>query len=162
MKKSKLTWILYTVVIVLVIIQFIHPAPNNGEALGPNDIRATDSVPADVLELLDKACFDCHSNHTRPMWYMQIQPVGFWINHHIEEGKHYLNFSEFATYKAKRQRHKLEECVEEMKEHEMPMTPYLWMHPEARLNDQQLQRLIDWAQTAFENHGGEGEIKSNE
>lgn len=152
MKMKNILWVL---LMILIFIQFIQTfGNNNSEALGANDITHVDSVPPSVMKILDKACFDCHSNHTRSMWYMHIQPIGFWINHHINDGKRHLNFSEFASYKVKRQIHKYEEIAEEVKEHEMPLDSYLWMHPEARLTEAEINELADWAMANFHKRGG--------
>ncbi|MGZ3862771.1 MAG: heme-binding domain-containing protein [Bacteroidia bacterium] len=141
MKKK----IFIAIAVILVIIQFIRPEKNAGEVYGENDIAHTLDVPADVTGILEKACNDCHSNKTNYPWYTNIQPFGWWINHHVEEGNHEINFSEFNTYKLKRKLHKLEEIAEQVKEGEMPMNSYTWMHSEAKLTDAEKQTLITWA-----------------
>lgn len=130
---------------VLVIIQFIRPTRNSGEVYGANHISKTVAVPDDVKGILEKACNDCHSNNTDYPWYTNIQPVGWWLNHHVEEGVHELNFSEFGTYKLRRKVHKLEEMAEQVKEGEMPMDSYTWMHSSAKLTDAEKQLLVEWA-----------------
>lgn len=136
--------------ICLVLIQFYHPEPNDGNALGENDITHTVSVPDDVMQILKTSCFDCHSNHTDYPWYNKIQPVGIWLANHINEGKRELNFSEFNNYKAKRKRHKLEEMVKEIKEREMPLGSYTIIHKNAILTNEQAQLLINWADSAYQ------------
>jgi hypothetical protein len=76
---------------------------------------------------------------------MNIQPVGWWMQHHVKEGKSHLNFSEFASYAPKRQHHKLEELIEMVKEGEMPLNSYLWIHGNAKLSDQDRSTLLNWA-----------------
>jgi hypothetical protein len=133
--------------LVLIVIQFIQPARNQQEGMSPLDITQHLSVPAEVETVLAKACRDCHSNNTRYPWYDRAQPVAWWIAYHVKEGKHELNFSEFASYNPKKQRHKLKEIVEQVKEGEMPMTSYTWMHPEARLTQDEKSLLTSWAET---------------
>ena len=55
--------ILIGLLIVLVIIQFIHPAKNQSEGIAANDITKSFGVPDDVQGILKKACNDCHSNN---------------------------------------------------------------------------------------------------
>jgi len=137
--------ILLALIALLVIIQFFQPGKNI--AVGPfaNDISTKFSVPAEVKQVLDKSCNDCHSNNTRYPWYSKIQPVGWWLQNHVNEGKHELNFNEFASYPAKKQDHKLEELVETVNEGEMPLTSYTLIHTEAKLSAQEKQLLINWA-----------------
>ena len=74
----------------LVVIQFIHPEKNKAEGSQPNYIGNTYSIPADVKTILAKACNDCHSNNTTYPWYTNFQPVHWWLNNHINEGKKHL------------------------------------------------------------------------
>jgi hypothetical protein len=145
MKKLNLKKIGLGVLAVLVILQFIPTTKNNGEALGEQDIAHVVSVPADVQEILNVSCNDCHSNHTTYPWYSKIQPIGFWLDEHVEDGKTHLNFSEYATYKKKRQLHKLDEIAEMIEEHEMPLSSYTLIHTNAKLTAEQQSRLITWA-----------------
>lgn len=140
--KKKILW---GVLIALVVIQFIRPSRNSGETYGPNDITKTVEVPGEVKSILDKACNNCHSDHTNYPWYTNIQPVGWWMAHHVDEGVHELNFSQFNTYKLRRKLRKLEEIAEQVKEGEMPMDSYTWTHSEAKLSDQEKEVLINWA-----------------
>ena len=137
------------IVAVLVLIQFIHPEKNNGIADGENDITQTVNTSAEVKNILQTSCYDCHSNHTEYPWYANIQPVAGWLAHHVDEGKQELNFSEFKTYKLKRKTHKLKEVVEQLEKAEMPMPSYLWIHKNAVLNQQQKQLLMDWAKQSI-------------
>lgn len=131
--------------VLLVLIQFIRPARNLSAATSPNDITQIYRVPEPVKVLLSKACNDCHSNNTHYPWYTNVQPVGLWLQHHVNEGKHELNFSEFGAYPAKRQYHKLEEVAKQVKHDEMPLSSYLWVHSDAKLSDADKQLLINWA-----------------
>ena len=137
--------ILIGLVVVLILIQFIRPARNNGQAQTSNDITHVAAVPDSTLHLLQAACYDCHSNHTTYPWYAEVNPVGLWLSNHVNEGKRELNFSEFATYEVKRKAHKMEEIAESVEKHDMPINSYLWIHNEARLSDAQRKQIIDWA-----------------
>ncbi len=106
------------------------------------------TVPEPTRQLLQRACYDCHSDQTTYPWYAEVNPVGWWLNHHVKEGKAELNLSAFAQYNAKRRDHKLKEIAETIQQQEMPLPSYHWMHPEARLTDAQRLQLINWAQNA--------------
>jgi len=138
--------ILLIIIIILIAIQFIRPAKNQSNDVLTTDISHVYTVPQNVSVILKKACNDCHTNNTVYPWYAQIQPVGWWLNHHIEEGKDELNFNEFGAYAVPRQYHKLEEVVEQVKEGEMPIWSYTLIHTNAKLTDEEKQTLINWAQ----------------
>lgn len=136
--------IIITLLVLLVIIQFIRPTKN--QSADENKAVATVyDVPNDVQSILQNACYDCHSNYTTYPWYTNIQPIGWWMQNHVNEGKHHLNFSIFASYPAKKQKHKLEEIIELVAEKAMPLDSYTWMHKEAKLTDQQRTALTNWA-----------------
>ena len=140
--------IIIGIIIFLVLIQFIRPARNNGSAQTANDITHVTQVPDSILQLLQTACYDCHSNHTKYPWYAEVNPIGLWLTNHVNEGKRELNFSEFATYTVKRKSKKFEEIAKTVKEMEMPLKSYLWVHDEARLSPLQQQAISNWAKAA--------------
>ena len=134
--------------IVLLIGQLFQPPLNSGNALSSTDIYHAVTVQDSIRNMLQAACFDCHSNHTNYPWYSKVTPVNWWLNHHIEEGKRELNFSTFAKGSFKRKSKKLEETAEQVKKHEMPLDSYLWIHRDARLTESQRKMIVDWALSA--------------
>ncbi|XZF16604.1 heme-binding domain-containing protein [Chitinophagaceae bacterium MMS25-I14] len=137
--------IFIAIIVVLVIIQFIRPARNISNGANPNDIAAHYTVPQNVQVVLQKACYDCHSNNTSYPWYTNIQPVGWWMQHHVNEGKQHLNFSEFASYNKKRKLKRLKDVSESVTEGWMPLDSYLWVHKEAKLTKEESQAIDSWA-----------------
>ncbi len=133
---------------VLVAIQFIRPARNLGAAEGPGDIGSRVAVPAGVHRLLVDACYNCHSDRTAYPWYANVEPVGWWLAHHVNEGKAELNFSRFAAYAPKRAGRKLGGIAELVDKQDMPMASYTWLHPEARLTAEQRAQIVAWARAA--------------
>jgi len=137
--------IVFVLLIILIVIQFFHPARNKAEGEQPNKVSTLYPVSSEVKSILDKACMDCHSNNTAYPWYSKIQPVDWWMTHHVNEGKRELNFDEFATYNLRRQYHKLEEVMKQVKDNEMPISSYTWIHKDAILTTAEQNGLINWA-----------------
>src|SRR5215213_10144647 len=142
------TKILIGILILLIVIQFIRPSRNSGNAFGRNDFTHELQVSDTIMHILKVSCFDCHSNHTSYPWYAEINPVGWWLNNHVNEGKRELNFSEFAAYPLKKQNKKLEEMADQVKEHEMPLSSYTLIHKDAKLSEQQINSLVLWTEQA--------------
>ncbi len=136
--------ILVALFIILVILQAFRPDKNNVSANTTNNIAKNYAVSDSVKVILAKACNDCHSNKTQYPWYTNIQPVGWWIDDHIEDGKHHLNFDEFSNYRIAKQYKKLEECMDEVKEGGMPIGSYTLIHKEAVLTEAEKQALYNW------------------
>lgn len=131
----------------LVVIQFIHPKKNTSEGPQPNYIGNNYAVQADVKTILDKACNDCHSNNTRYPWYAKLQPVDWWMNDHVVDGKKEINFDEYTNRPPRYQYRKMEEVIEQVKEREMPLKSYTWTHKDARLTSDERAKLTSWAQS---------------
>lgn len=92
----------------------------------------------EVRALAVRACFDCHSNETKWPGYSNVAPVSWLVQHHVDEGRHELNFSEFD----RPQKH-AKDAEEELREGEMPMGGYVAMHAEAKLTDAEKKQLGD-------------------
>ncbi len=152
--KEKLTKknIFLGTLFLLVFIQIFRIDKSTKPVNSSTDFVALTSPNEEVTNLLKIACYDCHSNQPTYPWYTNVAPVSWWVKHHIDEGSHHLNFSEWGTYSEKRKNHKLEECIEMIEEGEMPMTSYTLMHKEAKLTDAQKLQLVEWFKAIKEIH----------
>lgn len=142
--KKYLKAILLTLLIALVVIQFINRPEKINEPITQNDIIEILQINTEMATMLKSACYDCHSNQPRYPWYASIAPISWSIGEHIEHGRDELNFSNWGTYSAKRRDHKLEEMIEEVEEGHMPLPNYVRMHSDARLSDDQVEALKSW------------------
>jgi hypothetical protein len=137
--------ILLFLLAILIIIQFVHPKRNKTNGMQTNYIGKMHAVPEDVHSILAKACLDCHSNNTRYPWYCKFQPFDWWIAGHIKDGKKELNLDEFANRSPRYRYNKMKETVDQVKENEMPINSYLWIHKDAKLTADEKLKLINWA-----------------
>ncbi len=114
--------------------------------------------------LVQRACYDCHSNKTRWPWYSYVAPVSWLVAHDVEEGRQELNFSEWPAgrgegsednedgeheRKGGGEEMETDEVIEVVKSGEMPPGNYLLTHPEARLSDAEIQALLAGFQATF-------------
>jgi hypothetical protein len=150
MFKTILKRIFQILLLAFIVIQFIRPEKNKAEGISKNDISTLYPVPANVQAVLKTSCYDCHSNNTFYPWYAKIQPVAWWLNDHVVEGKKKMNFSEFASYSLRKQYHKLEETEEMVKKGEMPLDSYLWIHKNAKLSEDQKATIYNWVSATMD------------
>ncbi len=146
MRKARI--ILLALLIVFILIQLIRPSKNQSSQVFPADITHVYAIPEDAQTILKNACYDCHSNNTHYPWYVNIQPIGWFMAGHIRNGKMELNFNEYGTYSSKRQRNKLRRVKEQIEEGKMPLSSYTLMHAEARLNADQKKLITEWIDSA--------------
>lgn len=147
---KKRTKIILAIVILIAAMQLIRPAKNFTTKDAPADIADKYAVPMNVLMVFNDACYDCHSNYTKYPWYYNVQPVGWWMAYHIDEGKKHVNFSEFGNYPPDKAKKTFHHIYEEMRDHSMPLKSYLLEHPAARLSDEKYKLVADWAQKMSE------------
>lgn len=132
-------------IIIFLLIQFYQPARNVAfEQDLTADFTRVYPVPKNVEVILRTSCYDCHSNNTNYPWYSNIQPVRFFMDSHINEGKEELNFNEWGNYSKRRQNSKLKAISKEIKENEMPLASYTLIHKNAVLSSIQKQEVMNW------------------
>lgn len=141
MTRTKL--ILIVVVGLFIILQLIPLNQTNPPVI--QDAQA----PADIKTILKASCYDCHSNETVWPWYSRIAPGSFLITRDVVEGRKHLNFSEFSDLDAFDSTDIAEEIIEVLDEGEMPIIPYLLLHPSASLSDSQVDALKAWAESLY-------------
>lgn len=142
--------------VAFIILQFFQPEKNNNTDT-TNLIFKHEQIPADVEAIISNACLDCHSNNTKSVWYDRISPVSWMISKHVVDGKKELNFSEWGTFDDYDKIGALEDIRQEVERATMPLKPYVLLHPEAKLSEDQKKSLLAW----IDKKGGEL-VKSSE
>lgn len=134
-------------IFLIIQIPIFNPDKNYTEADTEVDITDKYEVPMNVQMHLYKSCYDCHSNYTEDYpWYYNIQPVSWWMDHHIKTAKELMNFSEFADYSEDVARKKFEKIHKVSKYHTMPLNYYRWMHKDVIPTDEEYKTIAEWAQ----------------
>jgi hypothetical protein len=123
---------------IFLIIQFFQPDRTNPPATA--EIRA----PLAVMKILNKSCYDCHSNLTNWPLYSKISPISWLIASNVNNGRSKLNFSEWRKYSGKIQKKLQKEIWEQVSEDGMPILYYTWMHPSAIVTLSEKQILKKW------------------
>lgn len=143
--KKIIKKILFIGLIIFLLMQLYQPARNESFE---QDITANFTkvynVPKNVEAIVRTSCYDCHSNNTNYPWYSNIQPVRFFMEHHIKEAKEDLNFDEWGKYSKRKQENKLDRIVKQIKSDEMPLASYTLIHKNARLTTVQKKEVMDW------------------
>ncbi len=125
--------------IALVAMQVVRLPHTNPPVTG--EIQAPDQV----MQVLRRSCWDCHSNQTVWPWYSQVAPVSFLAYRDVVVGRRKLNFSEWAGLPAEKQTKKRRGIGKQVDEGEMPPWFYLPMHAAAKLSDADKSLLTNWS-----------------
>jgi len=130
--------------VLFVLIQFVTVVHDNPESNPQNEIQVVENVHS----ILKTACYDCHSNQSVWPWYSYVAPVSWFVADHVHEARHKLNFSEWQTMPEKRRNKRRDQTAEEVDEGDMPLPPYVLLHPGAKLSSEQIAVLKEWSQSA--------------
>lgn len=136
--------IIVALFVLFIIIQFFRIDKTNPPVDKSMDFLTIKKAPEDISKMIKTSCYDCHSNESTYPWYSDIQPIGWFLQNHIKEGRQELNFSTFATYDAVRQAKKLKKSAHEIEEGEMPLESYLLIHRDAKLTNEQKEKLVKY------------------
>lgn len=87
------------------------------------------------------ACYDCHSNESKPYGWERVAPLSWWITNHVKEGRSALNFSEWNTGG----KGESDDIVEAVRDGSMPPSYFTWfgLHSAAKLTPAERQQLAD-------------------
>lgn len=127
--------------VLFVVAQAIVPAKTNPPTDPAKTLKAVRPDLAEAVAVMERSCRDCHSNETTWPWYSSVAPISWLVAHDVNEGRGELNISEFGTYDARKQQHKLEEACDQVKNGEMPMWIYTLQHPDATLQPGDVDRI---------------------
>jgi hypothetical protein len=125
-------------------IQFIPTEHNQSDSVPSTDFMLVNNVPENIQKKLQVSCYDCHSNNTRYPWYNKIQPVAWFLEDHIKEGKAELNFNEWDSLSNRRKVSKLKSIISQIEDDKMPLSSYTLIHRDATFSDTEKQELIQW------------------
>ena len=130
---------LLIILAIFILLQFIPANIQNPQVDKSLEIKA----PKEIMAVLKRSCYDCHSNEVIIPWYQAIAPISFKIKHHVDLGRKWLNFSEWENYTQKEKDQKLKGIFRTVYA-AMPLASYVWLHPEAKLTKKEIQTIRDW------------------
>jgi len=127
---------------------FVHPGGNPRSGTDPRaPLLAGSNVPANVAQVLEAKCADCHSERTKWPAYSRFAPTSWVIEHDVQEGREHLNLSRWQDYTLETRVDLLSQIAAETRNEQMPLRQYLVLHPSARLSAGEQQLIYSWAKS---------------
>ena len=130
--------------IVLVGFQFVPTMRNQSDTIPRTDFMLVNDVPETIQKKLQVSCYDCHSNNTQYPWYNKVQPVTWFLEGHIKEGKAELNFNEWDSLSNRRKKSKLRSIIKQIESGEMPLDSYTLIHKDAKFSKEETNEIINF------------------
>ena len=139
--SKKFRWLLLIAVVVFTGIQFIQPTLSNPNTTHP--IQA----PEEVKKILERSCYDCHSNETKLGWLNRVAPVSWLVSKDIQTARSRFNFSTWDTLSKADQQSLVWEMVNMIQDGKMPLPSYAATHPSSRLSPKEIDVLKNYARS---------------
>ena len=137
----KLKYIVLVLVFLFAGSQFIRPDRANPLINPAATFEAVAKPDAGFAAIVQRACYNCHSNQTVWPWYSRIAPVSWLVADDVKEGRAHLNFSEWGMLGAEAAKLRLQGVCDEVKAGDMPLWQYRLIHPEAKLSAEDVKTL---------------------
>src|SRR6201996_49108 len=116
--RKKLFAVFVVLLVIGIAIQFIRPG------LGNKPVTADLQAPPEVKAILQRACYDCHSNETHLAWFDLPAPAYWLVVDHVKDSRKVLNFSNFDSLPKAQQEGKLFESLNQIEYGVMPLSQY--------------------------------------
>lgn len=145
--------ILLLALVVFIGIQFIRPDLPQGPTTAEID------APAPIKQILERSCFNCHSNQTKLRWFDKVAPASWLVASHVKEGREFLNFSKWDSMAPADRSAMLYLAANQIMYHTMPLPAYVALHPESKLSTEDVDVLKAYFNTtAARSHADSGQV----
>jgi len=129
------------IVLFLLVGQLIRPDRTNPAVNQAMTFEAVARPGPEVVSIVKRACYDCHSNGTVWPWYSRVAPVSWLVADDVKEGRAKMNFSDWGLLSPEIAAKRWKAICEEAKAGEMPLWQYRLMHAEAKLAEPDVNTL---------------------
>ncbi|MBC9929219.1 heme-binding domain-containing protein [Chitinophaga qingshengii] len=133
MKRKRIYIVPAALVAVLLVLQlFTQPIaskPVTGHMEG---------VPEEVLAILQRSCYNCHSNEQHLSWFDKLAPAAWAVKKDVERAREVMNFSEWNKLSPADHTGKMYAILNMLQAGKMPLPEYLLLHPEAKISDRDI------------------------
>jgi len=137
-------WFAIAVAAGIAFFLLIQLVPYGRAHTNPTPIREPNWNSIQTRDLVVRACYDCHSDETVWPWYTNVAPFSWLAQHDVNEGRQYLNFSEWDHSQPY-----ISQVVQVIENGSMPKSIYLPIHPTANLTPDEKSALIQGLKATF-------------
>jgi hypothetical protein len=148
--KKYLRWAGMAVAGVFVVLQAVPVFPRtNPVAPATAALRNQVEVPEEMDKILQRSCWNCHSNDTKWPWYAHVAPVSWLIAKDVDKAREVMNFSSWTEQAGKKLQlavGMLSASCADVTVGRMPKPEYVFLHSEAMLNETDKKDFCGWTQ----------------
>jgi Haem-binding domain len=147
MKRVPVTKIILGVIAVLIVIQAIRLSRTNPPVIPSRALEAHVEVPPEVLTVLKRSCYDCHSNSTVWPWYSNIAPISWYVIRDVNVGRSHVNLQDWeAQINEQEGKEHLGLVCKLVREGKMPPADYRTIHKGTDVTPAETEAICAWSQ----------------
>ena len=127
------------------VILFIAMQPFSFDVPAKLPVKPNEELqaPKEVLAILKRSCYDCHSSETKAPWYFTVAPISWYTQRNVKNARKIINFSKWNSY-SKEKRLKVLKDIPKSIVIRMPQQDYLYLHTKAKLSKEDKKLLKNW------------------
>lgn len=152
--------LLIGIVLLTICSVFVHPFGKIKTESSPKLPLQGAHIETPVLNTLERSCWNCHSEQTSWPWYSYVAPVSWMVEKDVRDARSHFNMSRWDEYSYEDQTRILAEISVMVKNHEMPLPRYLFLHPDAKLSTEDVLLLDQWGHAERKRVKAEAERQS--
>jgi hypothetical protein len=103
------------------------------------------NVPKKVAQILERSCYDCHSNAQHLTFLDKLAPISWIVNKDIRRAREVMNFSEWDKLSDAEQKGKFYAIFNMVRAEKMPLPSYAMTHPGAKLSANEIEIIKQFA-----------------
>lgn len=143
--NPKIKWALLGTAIVGTLALFIHPFGNVKATNPAKPLFSGAQIDPPVLAIMRRSCASCHSEQTAWPWYSYLPPASWMVEKDVRDGRDHFNMSHWDEYSADKRMEIMSEISVMVRNKQMPLPRYLWLHSDAKLGETDIRLMDRWS-----------------
>lgn len=141
--------VLAALVVLLAVLQLFNEPVASRPVTGHMD-----EVPKEVINVLERSCYSCHSNEQKLSWFDRIAPVSWFVKKDIDRAREVLNFSESGSLSPAAIQGNMYAILNMVQSGKMPLPEYTVLHPGAKISARDISVIKKYALSLSGNNQG--------
>jgi Haem-binding domain len=143
--KKIIKWVVLVAAVVAIPSFFIHPFGRVKAANSPKPLFSGAQIEPPIFSIVQRSCASCHSEQTAWPWYSYLPPASWMVEKDVHDGRDHFNMSHWEEYSAEQRIEILSKISVMVRNKQMPLPRYTWLHSEAKLSDADVSLMDRWS-----------------
>lgn len=131
--------------VAIISLSFVHPFGRVKAANSAKPLFAGAHIETPVFNIVQRSCISCHSEQTSWPMYSYVAPASWLVEKDVRDGRNLFNMSHWDEYPADKQIEILAQISVMVRNKQMPLPRYTWLHSEAKLSDGDISVIDRWS-----------------